>query len=267
MSLIVIALVLMLVSLYAGVRAYHHNTRTVFVFYLISFTWALALAYVNYLVQKVTDNQLMSLVCLFGASILLLNLYSCLESRFFRHHYVPALYAAKPLSTLSPVDRIAGLILYVTIAFPAWFVLVAMVCLYALRRWPAKRDCIATAITEGLDIDVKTSLILLSDETGWLDICLGIVLCVGSYVVMPQLEARLSLALPQAISLYSYVHCLVVVAFTLKPAISSTAKKVPHMRNFFHFAFLVSNRVAIICTIYGIRMTGMARYASALYAF
>lgn len=39
------------------------------------------------------------------------------------------------------------------------------------------------------------------------------------------------------------------------------------MRNLFYFACLVSNRVAIICTIYGIRMTGIAKYASALYAF
>lgn len=223
----VIILILILVSLYAGVRAYHHNTRTVFVFYLISFTWALALAYVNYLVQKVTDNQLISFFCLFGASFLLLNLYNWLESRFFRNHYVPALYAAK-LLVLSPVDRISGLILYVTIAFPAWLVLVAVLCLYVLRCLPEVRDCVTTAITDALDIDVKTSLILLSDEAGMMDVLLGIVLCIGSHVVMPQLEAMLSLALPQSISLYSYVYCLVLVVFTLKPAISSTAKTVPH---------------------------------------
>lgn len=225
--LILILLMLVLVSLYASVKAYPCNEH-MFFFYMCSFTIALALAYIYYLVQKVTDSRLISRFCLLCAIILLLNLYSCLESRFFRHYYIPALYAAKPL-VLSPVDRISGLILYATSAFPAGLVLVAMVCLYVLRRWPEKRDCIATAITEGLDIDVKTSLILLSDETGWLDICLGIVLCVGSYIVMPKLEAMFSLSLPEGVYMYSLLYCAIIALFTLKPAISSTAKtKIPH---------------------------------------
>ena len=216
-DLLIIILVLALIVLYAEIAEYPKRSRAFFCFYLFSLVIAIGMAYLNYMLQKVVSSSLRSLFCLIFTCFVLKEFGNFFDRIVFRYRYY-----------LLPSERYIGLRLYILNAFPPIAVLVVMIALYLLKQ--LKSTSLLSDIKHYRMLrNLLSNLGQLADAVVILDIVLSVILCVGSYIVMPQLEAKLSLDLSKATGLYSLIYCLVLVVFTLKPDISSIAKKkVPH---------------------------------------
>ncbi len=219
-NLLIIILVLALIVLYAEIEEYPKRSRAFFCFYLFSLVIAIGMAYLNYMLQKVVSSSLRSLFCL------IFTCFACFVLKEFGNFFDRIVFRYRYY--LLPSKRYIGLRLYILNAFPPIAVLVVMIALYLLKQ--LKSTSLLSDIKHYRMLrNLLSNLGQLADAVVILDIVLSVILCVGSYIVMPPLEAKLSLDLSKATGLYSLIYCLVLVVFTLKPDISSIAKKkVPH---------------------------------------